>query len=170
MSDSFILDAVKFSFPLASIDSKTAAELATYYEKLARELRKIAESDLPVAARQQVSKLRAKQIREAAWLALRLEQNGLDTEEALLHAVEQSGFPEWVLRSAMDSNRTGYLTHHRDTRDKLILEMSKGGMNNSQIGEHLNLHRSTIGRILGKHQESGSEEDSGVWTRPEKVS
>jgi hypothetical protein len=144
-------EPIRIDFPFECLDAKGAALFAKYFEDLAESLRSLAEDNQPASARRLNSEVVAKNVRDSAWAVLRLEIDGLNLEDAILLISQQNGVPLWVLRSAVDTNRLGYLNKYRPERNIKINQMLDSGVTVEDVAIYFNLTNSTIVKVRQKY-------------------
>ena len=144
-------EPIRIDFPFECLDAKGAALFAKYFEDLAESLRSLAEDNQPASARRLNSEVVAKNVRDSAWAVLRLEIDGLNLEDAILLISQQNGVPLWVLRSAVDTNRLGYLNKYRPERNIRINQMLDSGVSAEDVALYFNLSSPTIVKVRQKY-------------------
>jgi hypothetical protein len=151
MGGMLMKELINIGFPFECLDAKGAALFAKYFQDLADSLRSLAEDNQPSSARRLNSELVAKNIRESAWAVLRLEIDGLNLEDAILLISQQNGVPLWLLKSAVNDNRLGYLNKYRPERNIKINQMLDSGVTTEDVATYFNLSQATVVRVRQKY-------------------
>jgi DNA-binding NarL/FixJ family response regulator len=133
---------------LSSVDDMSLHEFADYLEQQADFIRNMAVQNSLTREDKNAAGMRF--IQQSPRIVSRYLLQGHSLEEAIEKTATKTGAPVTAIENAWRRFSDSKNEHAMRQRNRLLIELASAGMSNAEIGHRLNLHYSSVARLIAK--------------------